>query len=338
MGYHGAFQSSDQIPQRLVTDGALNPYGLIDPFDGGTTYRYALSTPVAAPRRRGHHPNQRLRLRAIPQSLLELHLLPRRRHRLLQRHAQPDHVHDCLHDLRSRPAPSRFVRLVLPGKQRARRAARRHAIDRARCVHVSPAATSASKKISASSRASIFSERFNSSGSATTTAGIGVAKRQHLDRRALSHARRGPVSRRHAQSRARRRTRQLRVDADAAARRAQAAAHARAARRSLQLQRRRASRGQLRPRKLRHRQPEVHGRVRCSRRISSSTPIGEKASTATTRAASSIRSIRKRAPPTTRSAKPCCKTRRSRAPRGSSSATATRAAGSTARFRSGSFI
>jgi hypothetical protein len=44
MGYHGTFQSSDQIPQRLVTAGLLSPYGLIDPFDGGTTYRYALSS------------------------------------------------------------------------------------------------------------------------------------------------------------------------------------------------------------------------------------------------------------------------------------------------------
>ncbi|MBV8198645.1 MAG: TonB-dependent receptor [Candidatus Eremiobacteraeota bacterium] len=44
LGYHGAFQSSDQIPERLVTDGSLSPYGLIDPFDGGTTYRYTLST------------------------------------------------------------------------------------------------------------------------------------------------------------------------------------------------------------------------------------------------------------------------------------------------------
>jgi TonB dependent receptor/TonB-dependent Receptor Plug Domain len=44
LGYHGTFQSSDQIPLRLVTDGALDPYGNVDPFDGGTTYRYALSS------------------------------------------------------------------------------------------------------------------------------------------------------------------------------------------------------------------------------------------------------------------------------------------------------
>jgi hypothetical protein len=44
MGYHGTFQSSDQIPQRLVADGQLSPYGLIDPYDGGTTYRYSLAS------------------------------------------------------------------------------------------------------------------------------------------------------------------------------------------------------------------------------------------------------------------------------------------------------
>ncbi|HEY1883109.1 MAG TPA: TonB-dependent receptor [Candidatus Cybelea sp.] len=44
MGYHGTFQSSDQIPQRLVSDGELSPYGLIDPWDGGTTYRYSLAS------------------------------------------------------------------------------------------------------------------------------------------------------------------------------------------------------------------------------------------------------------------------------------------------------
>ncbi len=42
--YDGAFNSSDQIPQRLVTAGLLNPNGYIDPTDGGNTYRYALST------------------------------------------------------------------------------------------------------------------------------------------------------------------------------------------------------------------------------------------------------------------------------------------------------
>ena len=44
MGYHGTFQSSDQIPERLVAAGELSPFGLIDPFDGGTTYRYSLAS------------------------------------------------------------------------------------------------------------------------------------------------------------------------------------------------------------------------------------------------------------------------------------------------------
>jgi hypothetical protein len=44
MGYHGTFQSSDQIPERLVAAGELSPYGLIDPWDGGTTYRYSLAS------------------------------------------------------------------------------------------------------------------------------------------------------------------------------------------------------------------------------------------------------------------------------------------------------
>jgi hypothetical protein len=41
--YNGAFDSSDQIPQRLVNEGLLSPDGYIDPTDGGNTYRYALS-------------------------------------------------------------------------------------------------------------------------------------------------------------------------------------------------------------------------------------------------------------------------------------------------------
>jgi len=42
--YDGAFNSSDQIPQRLVNGGLLSPDGFIDPSDGGNTYRYAIST------------------------------------------------------------------------------------------------------------------------------------------------------------------------------------------------------------------------------------------------------------------------------------------------------
>ena len=44
IAYNGAFDSTDQIPQRLVDSGALSRYGYIDPSDGGNTYRYALSS------------------------------------------------------------------------------------------------------------------------------------------------------------------------------------------------------------------------------------------------------------------------------------------------------
>jgi len=43
LGYNGRWSSSDQIPQRLVDAGAIRRYGLIDPSDGGNTYRYGLS-------------------------------------------------------------------------------------------------------------------------------------------------------------------------------------------------------------------------------------------------------------------------------------------------------
>jgi hypothetical protein len=41
--YSGSFDSSDQIPQRLVGAGLLSPDGYIDPSDGGNTHRLALS-------------------------------------------------------------------------------------------------------------------------------------------------------------------------------------------------------------------------------------------------------------------------------------------------------
>ncbi len=41
--YNGAFNSTDQIPQRLVDEGVIGAYGYVDPSDGGNTYRYALS-------------------------------------------------------------------------------------------------------------------------------------------------------------------------------------------------------------------------------------------------------------------------------------------------------
>jgi len=42
--YRGDFNSTDQIPQRLVDAGLLSRFGAVDPSDGGRTHRYALST------------------------------------------------------------------------------------------------------------------------------------------------------------------------------------------------------------------------------------------------------------------------------------------------------
>ncbi len=44
LGYDGRWNSSDQIPQRLVDAGVIGRFGLVDPSDGGSTYRYSLST------------------------------------------------------------------------------------------------------------------------------------------------------------------------------------------------------------------------------------------------------------------------------------------------------
>jgi hypothetical protein len=41
MAYRAEWNSSDQIPQRAVTDGSIGRFGAIDPTDGGNTYRYS---------------------------------------------------------------------------------------------------------------------------------------------------------------------------------------------------------------------------------------------------------------------------------------------------------
>jgi hypothetical protein len=41
MGYHGAWSSTDQIPSRAVNSGAIGRFGVLDPTDGGDTYRYS---------------------------------------------------------------------------------------------------------------------------------------------------------------------------------------------------------------------------------------------------------------------------------------------------------
>jgi hypothetical protein len=52
-GYSGAFDSTDQIPQRLVDDGTIGRYGYVDPSDGGNTNRYALSAQLTHRNRNG---------------------------------------------------------------------------------------------------------------------------------------------------------------------------------------------------------------------------------------------------------------------------------------------
>jgi len=43
MGYHGKWNSTDQVPQRALDAGLISRFGAIDPTDGGTSYRYSLS-------------------------------------------------------------------------------------------------------------------------------------------------------------------------------------------------------------------------------------------------------------------------------------------------------
>jgi len=41
MGYHGRWNSTDQVAQRAIGSGAIDRFGAIDPTDGGRTYRYS---------------------------------------------------------------------------------------------------------------------------------------------------------------------------------------------------------------------------------------------------------------------------------------------------------
>jgi hypothetical protein len=43
MGYDGEWNSTDQIPQRAVSEGLIGRYGFIDPSDGGQSHRFSLS-------------------------------------------------------------------------------------------------------------------------------------------------------------------------------------------------------------------------------------------------------------------------------------------------------
>src|SRR5476649_575165 len=41
MGYHGLWNSTDQVPQLAIASGLIDRFGAIDPTDGGNTYRYS---------------------------------------------------------------------------------------------------------------------------------------------------------------------------------------------------------------------------------------------------------------------------------------------------------
>jgi outer membrane receptor protein involved in Fe transport len=44
MGYSSRWNSTDQIPERAVSDGSVSRFGALDPTDGGRSSRYSLST------------------------------------------------------------------------------------------------------------------------------------------------------------------------------------------------------------------------------------------------------------------------------------------------------
>ena len=43
MGYHGKWNSTDQVPQHAITEGLIGRFGTLGPTDGGETSRYSLS-------------------------------------------------------------------------------------------------------------------------------------------------------------------------------------------------------------------------------------------------------------------------------------------------------
>jgi hypothetical protein len=43
MAYHGAWTSTDTVPQRAFDQGLVSRFGTLDPTDGGSTYRYSVS-------------------------------------------------------------------------------------------------------------------------------------------------------------------------------------------------------------------------------------------------------------------------------------------------------
>src|SRR6266849_2933914 len=43
MGYHGQWNSTDQVAQRAINEGRIGRFGSLDPTDGGHAYRYSAS-------------------------------------------------------------------------------------------------------------------------------------------------------------------------------------------------------------------------------------------------------------------------------------------------------
>src|SRR5258708_37076900 len=41
MGYHGQWNSTDQVAKRAVDSALIDRFGTLDPSDGGHTYRYS---------------------------------------------------------------------------------------------------------------------------------------------------------------------------------------------------------------------------------------------------------------------------------------------------------
>jgi hypothetical protein len=54
MGYHGRWNSTDQVAERAIPSGAIDRFGAIDPTDGGHTYRYSGSVDWQHANRKGN--------------------------------------------------------------------------------------------------------------------------------------------------------------------------------------------------------------------------------------------------------------------------------------------
>ena len=78
MAYSGKWNSTDQVPLRAINDGLIGRYGSLDDSDGGSSQRYSVSADYATPLAGGLVSDHRLLVQVPAESLLQLHLLPRR--------------------------------------------------------------------------------------------------------------------------------------------------------------------------------------------------------------------------------------------------------------------